>query len=347
MRITAPISRAEEIGPMLAAGADELYFGVVPLGWAERFGVSTVNRRTFGNLEDGEALRRAVGAIRDGDGQASLALNGQQYTAERLELLQGLAERFAAAGGNAIIVGDMVLLDALAGMDLDLRLHISSIAGCRNGEAAEFYRDFGAARVVFPRHMTLVEMAEVAAAAPGLEFEAFVLNDGCLFDEGVCHTIHLPMKLGGPICMDSYELAYRCQDGRPPTARERAALDANDAAYKRWAWHKFSCGFSTTDDGQPFGPCGLCAIPFLAAHGINTIKIAGRETPTERKLKSLEMVRATLGRMEDGADPATLTDFARSLRARPDRCAEGYMCYYPEVLDEAEPAGEKGRKRAI
>ena len=335
MRITAPISRAEEIGPMLAAGADELYFGVVPLGWAERFGVSTVNRRTFGNLEDGDGLRRAVGAIRDGGGEASLALNGQQYTAERLELLLGLAERFAAAGGNAVIVGDMVLLDALARAGLDLRLHISSIAACRNGETALFYRDFGAARVVFPRHMTLAEMADVAAAAPELEFEAFVLNDGCLFDEGVCHTIHLPMQLGGPICMDSYELDYRRQDGHAPSAREQATLDANDEAYKRWAWHKFSCGFTTTGDGQPFGPCGLCAIPFLAAHGIGTIKIAGRETPTERKLKSLELVRATLDRLEGGADSAAVTGFARSLRAGPDRCAEGYMCYYPEVLREA------------
>lgn len=33
-------------------------------------------------------------------------------------------------------------------------------------------------------------------------------------------------------------------------------------------------------------------------------------TPTERKLKSLELVRATLDHMEQGADPATLTDFA-------------------------------------
>lgn len=335
MRITAPISRAEEIGPMLAAGADELYFGVVPLGWAERFGVSTVNRRTFGNLEDGDSLRRAVGAIRDGGGEASLALNGQQYTAERLELLLGLAERFAAAGGNAVIVGDMVLLDAVARAGLDLRLHISSIAACRNGEAALFYQEFGAARVVFPRHMTLAEMADVAAATPELEFEAFVLNDGCLFDEGVCHTIHLPMQLGGPICMDSYELDYRRQDGHAPSVIEQAALDANDEAYKRWAWHKFSCGFSTTGDGQPFGPCGLCAIPFLAAHGINTIKIAGRETPTERKLKSLGLVRDTRDRLEGGADPAALADFARSLRAGPGRCAEGYMCYYPEVLHEA------------
>lgn len=345
MRIAAPVSRVEEIGPMLAAGADELYFGVVPLGWAERFGVSTVNRRTFGNLEDGEALRRAAGEIRDGGGRASLALNGQHYTPERLKLLGGLAERFAAAGGSAIIVGDMTLLDMLAGMALDLRLHISSIAACRNGEAALFYGDSGAARVVFPRHMTLAEMAAVAAAAPDLEFEAFVLNDGCLFDEGVCHTIHLPMRLGGPICMDSYDLAYRRQDGRPPTAREQAALDANDAAYKRWAWYKFSCGFSTTDDGQPFGPCGLCAIPFLAAHGIATIKIAGRETPTERKLRSLELVRATLDRMAEGAGPDALADFARNLRARPDRCAEGYMCYYPEVLDGAA-ATRISRRRA-
>ncbi len=331
MRIAAPISRAEEIGPMLRAGADELYFGVVPLGWAERFGISTVNRRTFGNLDDGDSLRRAVGTIRDGGGAASLALNGQHYSEERLELLQELALRFAAAGGSAIIVSDLMLLQSLAAMGLDLRLHISSVAACRNGESALFYRDLGAARVIFPRHMTLAEMADVAAAAPELDFEAFALNDGCLFDEGVCHTIHLPMQFGGPICMDDYELDYRRDDGRAPTAREGRALAANDAEYKRWAWYKFSCGFSTTDDGYPFGPCGLCAVPFLAAHGVGTVKIAGRETPTERKLKSLELVRATIERMADGADAAALAEFARGLRSRPDRCAQGYMCYYPEV----------------
>ncbi len=335
MRIAAPISRIEEIGPMLAAGADELYFGAVPLGWAERFGVSTVNRRGFGNLDDGEPLRRAVGAIREGGGRASLALNGQHYSAERLALLQGLATRFAEAGGNAIIVGDMVLLDALAQMGLGLRLHVSSVAGCRNSEAALFHRDAGAARIVFPRHMTLAEMAAVAAAAPELEFEAFVLNDGCLFDEGVCHTVHLPMPLGGPICMDSYEAAYRRVDGRPGEPGEGDALAANDRAYRRWAWYKFSCGFSTTQAGQPFGPCGLCAIPFLAAHGIGTVKIAGRETPTDRKLKSLELVRATVDRLAGGTDAAALAGFARRLRSGPDRCGEGYMCYYPEVLDGA------------
>ena len=94
-----------------------------------------------------------------------------------------------------------------------------------------------------------------AAAVPDLEIEAFILNDGCVYEEGSCNTLHLPGALGGPICLDRYAYDHRHRDGRPLSPALAARLEENDAAYRRWLWYRFSCGFTTTAEGMPFGPC--------------------------------------------------------------------------------------------
>ncbi len=322
---------------MISAGADELYFGVVPLGWTERFANTAIGRRAFGNLQDGEPLSRALGLIRERDRRALLALNGQHYAEDHVELLLAMARRFADAGGSAIIVADPSLLILLAAENLGVRLHVSSVAACRNSEAARFYGELGASRVVLPRHLTLEETFGIIRACPEIEFESFVLNDGCVFEEGLCHTLHLPSKLGGPFCLDGYAAAYRRDDGQAPSGAEERAFEVNGEAYRRWLWYKFSCGFSTTAQGYPYGPCGICAIPLLRANGLAAIKLAGRETPTERKLKSLKLVRSVMSFMAEDHGPADTMAFAQDLRGCPDRCATGYMCYFPEVLKTSSP----------
>ena len=128
-----------------------------------------------------------------------------------------------------------------------------------------------------------------------------ILNDGCVFEEGVCHTIHLPGKLGGPICLDNYQSTYYRRDGRPIDEADARRLQHNEADYRRWLWYRFSNGFMLTPEGLPWGPCGLCANPALRAAGIAAIKIAGREGATERKLACVGMVRQTLNRALAGA----------------------------------------------
>jgi len=104
-----------------------------------------------------------------------------------------------------------------------------------------------------------------------------------------------------------------------------------------------SCGFTTTAEGMPFGPCGLCAIPALGRGGVHALKIAGREGPPERKLASVRMVRQILDAHERGESPAAVMARARELRPSHEHCATGFMCYYPEVVGEAERARETGR----
>jgi len=332
MKIVAPISAVDEVQPLVEAGADELYCGMVPVEWTERFRSAGVNRRIFGNLTNYDDLGRLIEQAGERGVAISLVLNAQHYAEEHMDALLELSHRFASLGGSALIVGDIGLLALLAAEGPAIRRHASSLLSCRNADAAAFHRELGAHRAIFPRDVTLAEMVRTVAATPGLEFEAFILNDGCVFEEGNCHTIHLPSRQGGPICIDGYETDHRRVDFGPLSDEERGRLEANEESYRQWLWYRFSCGFATTAQGLPFGPCGLCALPALAAEGVVAVKIAGREGNTGRKVQSVRMVRSTLDQVEAGRAVAATMAFAQGLRERPDLCRSGYMCYYREIL---------------
>ncbi|HUY83531.1 MAG TPA: U32 family peptidase, partial [Steroidobacteraceae bacterium] len=315
------------------------YCGAVPDEWIERFNSGAVNRRIFGNLRGLESLHAAVDLAHRHGSSLFLVLNAQHYGPAHQAALVDLAERFGEFGGDAVIVADVGLIAELRDRVPGLRVHVSSVAGCRNSAAVDFYRDLGVRRVIVPRDVTLEEIDAICAAAGDVEIEAFVLNDGCVFEEGLCHSIHLPAKLGGPICLDPREQRYRGRDGRAIPDRLLAALCDNDADYRDWLWHRFGCGFATTPAGHPYGPCGLCAIPRLAAAGLTSVKIAGRERSTAQKLASVAMVRAVVERWRRGEPRESVQRFAVAIRRAEDRCRAGFMCYYPAVRAGARHCG--------
>lgn len=330
MNLAAPISAPDDAAVLAGAGADEFYCGVVPREWESRFGRSTLNRRMGGNLGSFDELERAVQISHRLGKRISVAVNAQNYSSDRWKDLLALLTRIADTGADAVIVGDFGLLAALSERRLPLRIHLSSIASCHNSETAALAAELGAARVILPRHVTLAEIERIGRQVPSLELEAFVLNDGCVFEEGSCHTLHLPPALGGPICLDRFECRYQRNDGNPLSAAELERFDAHDREYEKWLWYTFSCGFTVTAEGFPHGPCGLCAIARLKQAGIAAVKVAGREGPLERRLRSVEMVRSVLDRAAKEPEEVVAT-FARGLRKNHELCSSGYMCYYREV----------------
>lgn len=331
MKITAPISRVDEIEPLVASGADELYCGVVDHDWVTRFNTGAVNRRYFGNLRSLAEMQRAIDAAHRAGARLYLVLNAQHYGGAQLAALTDLARCFHGMDGDAAIVADLTLIAALREAVPELAIHVSSVAGCRNSAAVGFYGELGVRRVILPRDVSLDEIEAITRKFPDMEIEVFILNDGCVFEEGVCHSIHLPGKLGGPICVSNFSFEYLGAAGAALSPRVRERLSANDEDYQRWLWYRFGCGFSTTDDGYPYGPCGLCAIHRLHGMGVAAIKIAGREGATGRKIKSVEMVRKVLDQVANGANPDRVADLAVNIRGALQHCRSGYMCYYPEV----------------
>lgn len=320
MKILAPLRNSEEVLPLCDAGAQEFYCGLTPPGWEQAFGQASVHRRNpksagVPSLDD---MRRIVALA--GPRPVFATLNAPYYPAGAVPHLVEFGRRLLDdVGVAALIVAEWELLFALCEHGLAPRLHISSLASCRNPGAAAFYRDLGVARVILPRHVTLREIEAMTIA--GLECEVFVLNDGCVFEEGICATTHTL----GTYCMSD---------------RLGGKFGRLDERYEFWKWTQNNCGCQTSR-GYTLGPCGLCALPRLARAGVASLKVVGREASLARKVGSVRLAAAALGLTQRGARPEGIRDAVVALRGAPELCNDAHLCYYPDVWSEGESAGAR------
>jgi collagenase-like PrtC family protease len=202
-------------------------------------------------------------------------------------------------------------------------VHLSSVATSTNAASARFFRELGISRIILPRHLTLAEIDR--CVIDGVSFEAFLINDGCVFEEGLCATTHD----AGTFCLAD-------GDGlkdMPPGILDRYAF---------WKWVQNNCGCNTSN-GFPLGPCGLCAIPRLQAAGVGSLKVVGREASLERKYASVKLAAMARDIARNGGGPERIREATIALRGAASLCHQTHACYYPDLWNEQaaerKPAG--------
>ncbi len=311
MKLLAPLRNSVEVEPLLAAGAEEFYCGLNPTDWQERFSQSWVNRRSpdsagVPDLADFQRiLSRASGH------SVYVALNAPFYPAGALEMLTEFSATILADGASGLIVADLDLLLSLVEAGMASKVHLSSLATCTNPGSAAFFQELGVSRIILPRHLTLDEVEETMV--PGVEFEAFLLNDGCVFEEGLCVTTHA----AGAFCLN---------DGEQSQDLSEQTLEG----YEFWKWTLNHCGCKTSR-GYPVGPCGLCALPRLLTAGVSSLKVVGREASLVRKEASVRLASMALELARNGAGPEEIREAVIELRGGASLCEEAHLCYYPDV----------------
>lgn len=313
MKTLAPLRHSDEVIPLLEAGADEFFCGLTPPDWESRFGLAWANRRApqSAGVPDLDDFERII--ARSDNRPVYVALNAPCYPPGAVDLLAAFGADLLDGGAAGLIVADMDLLLALVEAGHGPSLHLSSLATCINAGTARFYRDLGIRRIILPRHLTLSEIESVLI--PGLEFETFLLNDGCVFEEGLCATTHA----AGAFCT----LDGEGTEGVSPETQERYAF---------WKWTLNHCGCRTGND-YPLGPCGLCAIPRLLRAGIASFKVVGREASLPRKIASVRIAARSLGLARNGATPEEIRSNVVELRGSPQMCEERHLCYYPDLWE--------------
>jgi len=324
---------------LVSSGADELYCGLVPQQWMERYTQALwLNRRDprSANFVSEDDLVQAVAKAHAMGAKVFLTLNAPFFTADQQALVLDLA-RWAAeeVGLDALIVADLGLLAALAGrMPAGTGLHTSTVGNASNREAVAHWADLGVERVILPRHLSIEEIGRLVDTVGRLvELEAFVLNDTCVYEEGFCHTMHGVDALGA-FCTTPWEYDLHPAAEGPLSADQRQAWAGHLEDHARWMWYCNSCGCSLSEKGLPLGPCGLCAIKTLGEAGVTSVKIVGREASSYRKLRSVQLVKRVLERVEAGASEADAATWAREIRDADEHCRSRYMCYYRECAPE-------------
>lgn len=325
MKILAPVTSAQEAVSLISHGAGELYCGLRPASWGKRYGQRVrLNRRGQGNIEDFSQLKSLTDTAHARDVPVYLALNLPFYPPEQYgEILELAGESYFNCQVDALIISDPGLLQAIGNTYPQIPIHVSSLAAVLNSGAVSFFRDLGAKRIIFPRYLGLADLQQIInKSGRHLEYEVFILNDGCVFEEGYCHVNH---ALGGGYCLQPGR-RYRLlplEQGKLP--RENFNRHLQD--YQRWLWIMDNCGGYLNHRGFPNGMCGLCALPELKAMGVNSLKIVGREAPLAKKIASVKLVKRVMDLLASGEDPELIRQRAKQIRGTPDLCT-GYMCYY-------------------
>lgn len=356
MRILGPVATVDEAGALVQGGADELYCGLFPQGWYERWGRGAwPNRRGPGpgNVGSEEDLLRIADAAHLGGagGHAVplyVTLNQQFYADEQADYLLEVARRLVTAGGaDAFVVSDPGFAVALLREVPGSRVFASSVAVALNSMAVRLLAALGCSRVIVSRHLDLRELAALAGGAAGIELEAFVLNDNCRFEEGFCGTLHSVPGFG-VYCITPWEIEVRrrgSEGGEPPGrpgADELRGWDSLLADHREYLAHLTCRGLGGGRNALPLGPCGLCAIPDLVDIGIAGAKVVGREASLYRKLRCVQVVRHLRDLYLATGDAARVRSEAVALRSDPDGCARGWSCYYRSARPEEALEGRAG-----
>ena len=173
--LLSPAGNFEKMKAALLYGADAVYLA------GNRFGM----RSAADNFSNDELFLASEYAHARGK-KLYLTLNtmphGYEYPALR-EFLREIKD----ASLDAFIVADMGVFMALREIMPDAEIHISTQASIISPEAALFYANLGAKRLVLARELTLSEIIEIKKALPSdVELEAFVHGSMCVSHSGRC-----------------------------------------------------------------------------------------------------------------------------------------------------------------
>ena len=173
--LLAPAGGMAQLKAALRFGADAVY-GALPA-----FGL-----RAFAGNFSWEELEQALSLVHRRGKKFYLTLNILPYEDE-LPALIDTARRAWEMGVDAALVSDLGAFLALRREAPDLPLHISTQANTLNAEAARFYYEQGAERIVLARELSLERIAALREKLPpALEIETFVHGAMCMSYSGRC-----------------------------------------------------------------------------------------------------------------------------------------------------------------
>ncbi|MFH1850111.1 MAG: U32 family peptidase [archaeon] len=335
IRIVAPVSSVNDTERVIAAGANEVYAGVLTSSWKRQYlNVAAANRREYSaaNLRSYPELARVVSAAHRKRIPVAVTFNSfyseRQYPAVVTELNLALK-----TGVDAVIAADLGLICRLRKMRTPI--HLSSGATVFNSLALDFYRAQGVSRVILPRHLAIPEIRRLSNSKKGLEIEVFIQNTRCINIDGFCTFLHgLPeISILGRIAkrMRMDYLAMTAAERAPWMKKYLSRLFGSTSAcsldYAIEGAVEGNYALSSLFGPKPVNHCGACALYDLNA--VDCIKIVGRENPSEKKARDVTFMRRVRDSLKPSVSRTRFTAHAKRLFKE----TYGYSCrncYYPE-----------------
>jgi len=173
--LLSPAGDFEKLRFAVAYGADAVYFA------GQKFGM----RAAAVNF-DSSALKNGVAHAHAHGVSCHITVNIMPSNRD-LSDLPAYLEQLQEAGADALLVADVGMIRLAKKYAPRIPLHISTQTSVLNYEAARFWAELGASRIVLARELSLEEIAEIREKTPPeLELEAFVHGAMCISYSGRC-----------------------------------------------------------------------------------------------------------------------------------------------------------------
>lgn len=172
--LLAPAGDLEKLKTALHYGADAVYLG------DSRFSL----RGKAGNFQ-GEELEQAVAYVHNLSKKVYVTANIFPHNRD----LRGIEEHIDflhTVKPDAVILSDPGVLTLCRKMASEIDIHISTQANITNVEAACFWQDLGAKRLILSRELSLDEIRQIREKV-SVELEVFVHGSICLSYSGRCY----------------------------------------------------------------------------------------------------------------------------------------------------------------
>ena len=339
IKILSPVSRCDEVEDVIAAGADELYCGILLDDWIKGYTVSaSLNRRqedntilgTSPHFKSFEELKESVEIAHTRSVPVILTLNEHYYSKDQYPYLLSYVDKVLEAGVDAFIIGDVAFILSLRERGISTDIHISTAGTAFNSETVRFYQELGASRVILPRHLTIEEIESIASEVSDVELEAFILNSRCANIDGFCTFQHGLADLFSDekvkeqylnACMLSYKISVY------PDAKVESDSDIKEEI----SWERQSIWSALHIDDRP---CGACALFEFSKIGLHGVKIVGRQNAKSKKIKDVTFLRTLIDFLAE-KNPSK-EEFRKYSRRLYQETYEWpcliFKCYYPSVL---------------
>jgi U32 family peptidase len=327
MLIVAGLDHSDDVQALVNAGAREFYAGIVPEEWTRQYGFSiSPNRRETPrpNLTSYDELARLV---RDAHGlqtKVFLTVNAHEYTSQLLGDVRGIIEGGLSCGVDGLIIADPGLLLQLDQWEIETTLIISGDMGISNSRSLDWLLPFPRVkRIIFPRHLSMEQMARVTTHHPRFEYETFVMNERCFFDGAHCFSTHGRTPLN--FCANLFDSPWTVvADASFPFDECRVALDNVQCFREREQINRL-CELREERRFHAV-PCGLCSIPGLRRAGVGYLKVVSRGVEPELKRLMIGLVNSVLRQDLQPEQIVNLYSRAFSGYYR-EWCDAGYNCY--------------------
>lgn len=311
MRILAPLKGFEQIDALISANPDEVYLSFVDNVWNNKYGdFNEINRMSsFGPRANFIGQNNAMIAIRKMNNagiKCYLAINSPSYSDSQNAYLKQVIDSFAKLGCG-FIVGTLSLAAYCA--ENNYQCTISTMSGIYNSLSVKALLDLGVKRIIFPRDISIENMAKIVSKYPSIEYEAFLMRNGCRYSDSNCLSFHA--RRHNSLC---YYLDNSKTQMLINNTVNKFDFYGNHSIYKN-VFHKKACG--------------LCSIYRLIESGITAVKIVGRADNPSELIEDICLAKQSIDLAQHCSTEQMYLEQMTLSDGILEQCLYGLNCYYP------------------